>query len=158
LLLLLDHLAIDQLRVGLLDGLLGTSRLARAWKGLERMVDRDQRREVTTKPIAEKAGDPHDYSGCPLDDLQGTVKPPWADERRQDEPECGGKAHPDPLPPVLTQLGALTVRAGLLGMFAPDEIPHLIELHLGDGQLPQQVCIDLFSLLGSSPQPLQNGS
>ena len=34
LLLLLDHLAVDQLRVGLLDGLLGTSRLARAWKGL----------------------------------------------------------------------------------------------------------------------------
>ena len=121
------------------------------------MVDRDQRREVTTEAIAEKAGDAQDDGGRPLDELQGTVKRPWADERRQDEPEFGGKADPDPLPPVLTQRGALTVRAGLRGMFAPDEIPHLIELHLGNRQVSQQVCIDLFSLLCGSPQPLQHG-
>src|SRR5207253_7534823 len=43
------------------------------------------------------------------------------------------------------------------GMLAPDEVPHLIELHMGDGQVPQQVGIDLMRLLGSSPQPLQDG-
>src|SRR5215468_8352013 len=43
LLLVLDHLAVDQRRVGLLDRLLGASRLARAWKGLQGMGDFDQR-------------------------------------------------------------------------------------------------------------------
>jgi hypothetical protein len=42
-------------------------------------------------------------------------------------------------------------------MLAPDEAPHLIELHLGDRQVTQQVGIDLMSLLRGSPQPLQDG-
>src|SRR5215471_13583884 len=121
------------------------------------MIDLDQRRKVTPEAIAKKAWDTQDHSRRHLDELQSTVKSPWANTRRQDEPELWGKADPDPLPPVLTQGGTFAVRPGLLGMFAPDEVPHLIQLHLGDGQLPQQVYIDLFSLLGGSPQPLQDG-
>src|SRR5215831_8668435 len=121
------------------------------------MIDFDQRREVTAEAIAEKARHAQDDSGRQLDELQGTGKRPWTDKRRQDEPEFWGETDPHPLPPVLAQRGALAVRASLLGMFAPDEGPHLIKLSLGDGQLPQQVCLDLFSLLGGSPQPLQDG-
>ena len=155
LLLFLDHLAVDQLRVGLLDRLLGASRLARAWKGLQGMVDRDQRREVTVEPIAEKARDAPDDGGRHLDKLQGTGKRPWTNKRRQDETKLRGETDPDPLPPVFAPLGRLLVRAGLQGMFTPDEIPHLVELHLGDGQVSQQVRIDLVRLLRGSPQPLQ---
>ena len=143
--------------MGFLHRVLGASWLARAGKGLERMIDLDQRRKVTTEAIAKKAWDTQDHSRRHLDELQSTVKSPWANKHHQDEPELWGKADPDPLPPVLTQRGTFAVRPGLLGMFAPDEVPHLIKLHLGDGQLPQQVYIDLFSLLGGSPQPLQDG-
>ena len=36
---LFDHLAIDQIRVGFPERLLGASWLSRAWKGLQGMVD-----------------------------------------------------------------------------------------------------------------------
>ena len=101
--LLFDHLPIDQIGVGFLDRLLGASWLARAWKGLQGMVDLDQRREVTAEAIAEKARDAQDHGGRHLDELQGTVKRPWANKRRQDEPELWGETDPDPLPPVLAQ-------------------------------------------------------
>ena len=42
-------------------------------------------------------------------------------------------------------------------MLAPDEAPHLIELHLGDRQVAKQVPIDLMGLLRGSPQPRQDG-
>src|SRR6516164_6038234 len=155
--LLFDHLAIDQIRMRLLDWLPRAPRLARARKGFQRMVDLDQSRQVTAEPITEKARDPQDHGGRQLDELQGTGKRPWTDKGRKDKTECWGKTDPHPLPPVRTQLTALTVRAGLLGMFAPDEVPHLIELHLGDGQVSHEVGIDLFSLLCSAPQPLQDG-
>src|SRR5215468_7231203 len=102
------------------------------------MVDFDQRREVTAEAIAEKARDTQDHSRRHLDELQSTVKRPWANKRRQDEPALWGKADPDPLPPVLTQRGTFAVRPGLLGLFAPDAVPHLTKLPLGDGQLSQQ--------------------
>src|SRR5215831_3539272 len=155
--LLFDHLPIDQIGVGFLPRLLGTSWFAGAWKGLQGMVDLDQRREVTAEAIAEKARDAQDDSGRQLDELQGTGKRPWTDKRGQDEPILRSETDPDPLPPVRAPLTALTVRAGVLGLFAPDEVPHLIELHLGDGQVPQQVGIDLGSLLCGAPQPLQDG-
>src|SRR5215831_18648265 len=121
------------------------------------MVDFDQSREVTAEAIAEKARDAQDGSGRQLDELQGTGKRPWTDKRGQDETKLRSETDPDPLPPVRAPLAALTVRAGLLGMFALDEVPHLIELHLSDWQVPQEVCIDLFSLLCRAPQPLQDG-
>ena len=37
----------------------------------------------------------------------------------------GAKLIQPPLSPVRAQFAALTVRAGLLGMFAPDEVPHI---------------------------------
>src|SRR5262252_6881873 len=121
------------------------------------MVDFDQRREVTAEAIAEKARDAQDDSGRQLDELQGTGKRPWTDKRGQDEPKLRSETDPDPLPPVRAPLTALTVRAGVLGMFAPAEVPHRIELHLGDGQVPQAVGIDLCSLLCGTPQPFQDG-
>src|SRR6516165_7898866 len=150
--LFFDHLPIDQIGVGFFHRLPGTSWFAGAWKGLQGMIDLDQRREVTAEAIAEKARDAQDDSGRQLDELHSTGKRPWTDTRSQDETILRSETDPDPLSSVRTPLTALTVRAGLLGMFAPDEVPHLIQLHLGDGQLPQQVHIDLFSLLGSSPQ------
>ena len=83
--LLFDHLPIDQIGMGLLHWLLGTARLAGAWKGLQGMVDLDQCREVTAESIAEKARYAQDHSGRHLDELQGTCTCPWANERRQDE-------------------------------------------------------------------------
>src|SRR5262249_28125414 len=157
LLLLLDHLPVDQLRMGLRDGLFGASWLACARKGLQGMVDREQCREVTAEPITEKARDSQDHGGCHLAQLPGTVTRPWADKGRTDKTKFWGKTDPHPLPSILAQFGAFTVRIGLLGLLAPDEVPHLIELHLGDRQVPQQVHIDLVRLLCSSPQPLQDG-
>src|SRR5262245_44480845 len=155
--LLFDYLAIDQIGKRLLHGLFGASRLARAREGLQRMVDLDQSRQITAKAIAEKARDTQDHGGRHLDQLQGTGQRPWADKGRKDKTEFWGKTDPNPLPSVLAQLGAFAVRVGLLGMLAPDEAPHLIELHLGDRQVTKQVHIDLMGLLRGSPQPLQDG-
>src|SRR5215467_2424618 len=155
--LLFDHLAIDQIRMRLLDWFPRAPRLAHARKGLQRMVGLDQRRQVTAEPITEKTRDTQDHGGCHLDQLQGTGKRPWADKGHKDKTEFWGKTDPHPLPAVLAQLGAFTVWLGLLGMLAPDEAPHLIELHLGDRQVAQQVHIDLMSLLRGPPQPLQDG-
>src|SRR5262249_22246892 len=116
-----------------------------------------QRRQVTAEPITEKTRDTQDHGGCHLDQLQGTGKRPWADKGHKDKTEFWGKTDPHPLPSVLAQRGAFPIRLGLLGMLAPDEAPHLIELHLGDRQVAQQVHIDLMSLLRGSPQPLQDG-
>src|SRR5262245_370289 len=155
--LLFDHLAIDQIRMGLLACFLRASRLARARKGFQRMVSFDQSRQVTAEPITEKARDTPSHGRRHLDQLPGTVKRPWADKGRKDKTEFWGKTEPHPLPSVLAQLGAFAVRVGLLGMLAPDEAPHLIELHLGDRQVAKQVHIDLMRLLCGSPQPLQDG-
>src|SRR5215471_17876042 len=154
---LFDHLAIDQIRVGFLERLLGASWLARAWKGLQGMVDVNQSRQITAEAITEKARHAQDHGGRHLHEPQGTGKRPWANKRRQDESELGSKTDPHPLPSVLTPLGAFAIRTGRLGMFTSDEAPHLIELHLSDRQVPQQVGIDLMGFLCGSPQPLQNG-
>src|SRR2546421_704081 len=41
-------------------------------------------------------------------------------------------------------------------LFALDEAPHLIELYLGHGQVPEQVRIDLFSLVRGALEPRQH--
>src|SRR5215475_15496031 len=155
--LLFDHLAIDQIGMGLLKWLLRASRLSRAREGLQRMVDRKQSRQITAKAITEKARDPQDRGSRHPYEGQGTGKRPWTNKRGQDKSKLGGEADPHPLPPVCTPLTALAIRTGLLGMLTSDEAPHLIELHLGNGQVPQQVGIDLMSLLCGSSQPLQDG-
>ena len=151
-----DHLPRDQIGVGLLHGLLGTAWLVGAWKGLQGMGDLDQGREVTAEASAAKARDAQDHSGRQLDKLPSTGKCPWANERRQDETKLRSATAPDPLSPVCTPVATLTIRAGVLGLCAPDAGPHLIALPLGDGQVPHQVGMDLRRLLGRSPQPLQD--
>src|SRR4029450_13897389 len=138
--LLFDHLSIDQIGVRYLHGLLRASWLTRARKGLQGMVDLDQSRQITAEAIAEKAGDTPDDDSRHLDELQGSVKRPWADKRRKDESKLGGETDPYPLPPVLTPVGAFPVRAGLLRVFASDEAPHLIELHVRHGQVSRSRC------------------
>src|SRR4030095_1494520 len=117
----------------------------------------DQGREITTEPITEKAWDAQDPGGRHLDELQGTGKRPGANKRRQDEAEFRSRTDPDPLPPVLAQLCALSIGTGFMGMFTPDEIPHLIELYLRNRQVPEQGHIDLVGFLRGSPEPLQDG-
>src|SRR5215468_3230871 len=67
--LLFDDLPIDQIGMGVLHRVLGASWLARAGKGLARMIDRDQRRKVTPEAIAKKAWDTQDHSRRHLDEL-----------------------------------------------------------------------------------------
>src|SRR5437868_1762500 len=85
-----------------------------------------------------------------------TLRGPGANQRRKDEPVFRVETDPDPLPPVRAQGGALPIRASLRCMFALDEAPHLIELHLGHGQVPEEVCIDLCSLVRGSLEPRQH--
>src|SRR5215471_18897405 len=148
LVLLFDHLPIDPSGMGFLHRLLGTSWFAGAWEGLQGMIDFDQRREVTAEASAAKARDAQADSGRQREELQGTGKRPWTDKRGQEEPILRSKTEPDPLSSVRAPLTALTVRAGVLGMFAPDAVPPLIELPLGDGQVPQEAGMDPCSLLG----------
>ena len=75
LLLFLDPLAVDQRRVRRLDRLLGASRRARAWKGLQGMGDCAQRREVTTEASTEQARDAPDDGGRHRYELPGPVLP-----------------------------------------------------------------------------------
>ena len=42
-------------------------------------------------------------------------------------------------------------------VLARDEVPHLVELHLGHRQIPQQVSVDRFGLVGRTPEPGQDG-
>src|SRR5215471_821050 len=135
--LLFAYLAIDQCGVWLLHGLFGASRLARAWEGLQGMVDFDQSRQITAEAIAEKAWDAQDDCGRDLDQLQGTLKRPRAYKSCQNKTKLGGETDPDPLSSIFAELCALAVRAGLLGMLTPDEAPHLIKLYLSDRKVPQ---------------------
>src|SRR5215813_8700180 len=129
--------------MGLLDRLLRASWLSRTRKGLEGMVDLNQSRQVTAEAIAEKARHAQDHGGCRLDELQSTGKRPGPHKGCQDEAKLGGETDPHPLPPVLASLRTFAIRAGLLGLLAPNEAPHFIELPLGDGQVAQRVGIDL---------------
>ena len=137
--------------------MLGASWLSRAWKGRQGMGDVNQSRQITAEAITAKARHAQDHGGRPLHEPQGTGKRPWAHKRRQDKAELGSTTDPYPLPSVRAPLGACAIRAGLLSMVTSDEAPHLIALHLRDRQVPQQVGIDLMSVLCGSPQPLQDG-
>lgn len=121
------------------------------------MVDLAQRRQVVMQAITKEAGNPAHHGSGHVDERQSTLKRPWPDKRCQDEATWGGEADPDPLAPILTQFGALPIRASLLRLLSPDEAPHLIELHLGHWQVPEQVRLDLVGLVRRSLQPHQDG-
>lgn len=156
LLLLLDHLPVDQIRVGLLDRVPGASPLARARKDLEAMVALDQRRQIATEAVTEKAGDSQHHGGGHLNEQQGALKGPGAHHGGQDEAKLGSETDPDPLASILSGIATLSIGAGLVRGLPLNETPHLIELHLGDRQLSEQVRIDLLSLLCGSPEPLKD--
>lgn len=157
LLLLFDDLAIDQVGMGGLDGLSGASRLAGPRKDRERMVAGDQGRQIGAQPITEKGGNPSHHGSGQLDEGQGTLPGPGAHHGSQDEPKLGSETQPDPLAAILAQVRTLPIGASLGRVLAPNEVPHLIELHLGHRQLLEQVRIDLVRLLRRTPEPLQHG-
>lgn len=156
LLLLLDHLSVDQIRVGLLDRVPGASPLAGARKGLKGMVALDQRRQIATEAVTEKAGDAQHHGGGHLNEQQGTLKRPGAHHGGQEEAKLGSETDPDPLASILSGIATFAIGARLGRVLPLNEIPHLIELHLGDRQLSEQVRIDLLSLRRGSPEPLQD--
>ena len=155
--LLFDDLSIDQIRVRFLHRLLGTTWLSRAWKRLQGMVGLNESRQITAEPVTEKARHAQDHGSRHPNELQGTFQRPRANKRRQDETIFRRKTDPHPLPPILAQVGAFPTRLVRLRMLTLDEAPHLVELHLGDRQLPQQVRVNLVGFVRRAFQPHQDG-
>src|SRR5918992_1629145 len=153
--LLFDQLRIDQLRMGLQHRLAWPSTFACTRKLFDLMVDLNQRRPVATETLTEETGHATHDGRRHLYQEQGAVECAWADISHQ-QTKLRGEAHPHPLTSVGTLIGAFAVRGRLYGLLARDEVPQLIELHLRDVHLAQQVLIDLFSLLRRAAQPLQH--
>ena len=149
LVLLFDHLPIGQIGVGFLHRVLGTARLAvcvERSSGYETSISAER---CPAESIAAKARDAQDHSGRHLDELQGTFKRPWANERRQDKAKLRSETDPAPLSPVRAQFAALTVRAGFCwACLRLMKFHILIALHLGDVAGPATGSIDLMRLLG----------
>ena len=74
---LLDYLAVDQIRMGLLDRVLRPPLFSCTGKGLQGMVELDQSRQVGAQSITEKTWNPLDHRGGHPDELQSTLKGPW---------------------------------------------------------------------------------
>ena len=70
---------------------------------------------------------------------------------------AGGKADPDPLPPILAVGPALAGLVRLTSMLALSEGPHLVELPLGHRQMPQQVLVKRCGLMGRTTELCQHG-
>ena len=98
---LLDDLAIDQIGRRLLHGLFGASRLAQKGRSSAYGVDLDRADRYQKLKPSLKSTDAQDHGGRHLDQLQGTVKRPWADKGRKDKTEFWGKTDPHPPPSVL---------------------------------------------------------
>src|SRR5262245_39696337 len=73
------------------------------------------------------------------------------------QPKFGGKADPDPWPPILTVGQTFPCRIRLPSVLARDEVPQLVELHLGHRQVPQSVSVDRFGLVSRTPELCQHG-
>lgn len=156
-LFLFDHLRIDQIGMGLHDGVSWTASLPGSGKGLDLMVDGDEGRQVGTEAVAKEAGDPLDHGSCPLDQAQGTVEGPRPNEDSQHQTELRSEADPQPLPAVLAGGWGLSIRTRTIGLLSLDEVPHLIQLDLRNGKLSQEMFIDLSRFVRSPIEPIQYG-
>lgn len=154
-LFLFDDLRIDQIGMRLDDGIPWTASLARSGEGLDLMVDRHEGGQVSTEAVAEKAGDPPHHSSCHLDQAQGTVEGPGSNEDGQQQTKLRIEADPKPLSAVLAGGGGLSIWTRAVGLLSLDEVPHLIQLDLGNRKLSQQMCIDFSSFLRSPMEPIQ---
>jgi hypothetical protein len=156
LLLLFNQLPVDQLRVGRDDGLARATPRARSWKRRHGVEAGNQRRQITREGIAEEGGDPTHARLGRGDHLLGRLERARPDNGRNQEAKLRGETHPDPLPALGTVGKRLAALIRLTGVFTCNEIPHLVELHLCDGKLAKQVCVDLLCLEGRPAQPLQD--
>ena len=157
LLFLFDDLRVDQIGMRLHDGISWTASLARSGEGLDLMVDRHEGGQVGTEAVAEKAGDPPHHSSCHLDQAQGTVEGPGSNEDGQQQTKLRIEADPKPLSAVLAGGGGLSIWTRAIGLLSLDEVPHLIQLDLGNRKLSQQMYIDFSSFLRSPMEPIQYG-
>ena len=157
LLFLLDQLRIDQFRVRFDDRIPGPPTFARAGNLPDLMRDRDERRQVAAEAITEETGHSTDDCGRPLNQLQSALEGARANIGGQQQAELRRKADPHPLASISAFLRALAIGIGFRSVLAQNEGPPLIQLHLGDLHLAQQVLIDLGGLPRRSPQPFQDG-
>src|SRR5467141_4646239 len=131
-LLLLDQWCLDQVRVGLRPRVAGGSAFPGAGKRLQLRLDGPPRRQRTPEAIAAATGaTPYDRRRH-RDQDQGTLERTRAARGRQPQAARRCEADPHPRTSLGALLGALPVRRCRLGMLAPDEALHLIELSLGD--------------------------
>ena len=129
--------------------------LAGACKRRHHMEGSDKGRQITREAITKEhwdAGDSYLRGGH---DLLGGLERARPHDGGDHQPKLGGKTDPDPLPSILAVRPTFTGRIQLTRLLALDKVPHLVELYLGDRQVPQQVAIDLLGLLGRTPKPAQ---
>ena len=143
--------------MGRTDGQAGTPPLAGARKCCHDVEGRDERGQIAREAVAEERWDAGHtrFGGC--HDLFGGVQRPRSHHRRDHQPKFRGKADPDPLPPILAVGQTFPCLIRLTSVFALDEVPQLVELHLGYRQVVQQVLVDRFRLIGRTLEPGQPG-
>jgi hypothetical protein len=101
LLLLFDHLPIDQLRMGCTDGFAWAAWLASAHQRRPDVEGGDERRQRARTAAAEKRWDPRDTRLGGRNDLLGRCTGTCSHNGRNQQPKLGDQADPDPLPPIL---------------------------------------------------------
>jgi len=156
LLLLRDQLPVDQIGMGRTAGQAGAPPLAGPRKRRHDVEGSDEGRQRAREAVAEERRDARDtrLRGC--HNFCGGVERARPHHGRDHQATLGGNADPDPLPPILTVGQAFPCRVRLTRVLARDEVPHLVELHLGDRQVAQQVSVERFRLLGCTPKPCQH--
>jgi hypothetical protein len=110
LLLLFDSLPGAQIRLGLPHGLAGAPPLPGARTRCHDVAGSDERRQLTREAVAEERRHPHNAGPRGRNDRLRSVACARPHHRRNQQPTCGGKAAPDPLPLWVREVArALTV-------------------------------------------------
>src|SRR5882724_3364390 len=157
LLLLFDQRPVDQIRMGLTAGLAWASPLAGACTRGHDVESSDQGRQRAREAVAEARRNARDTRLRDGHDFLGSVERTRSHHGCDPQPKLGGKADPDPLPPLLAVWQAFPSCVCLTRVLARDEVPHLVELSLGHRQRPQQGLVDRFGLVRRASQPRQHG-
>src|SRR5215813_13286271 len=122
-LLLFDQLPIDQIWMGLTDGLAWAAPLASSCKRRHDMEGGDERRQIARESVAEERRDPRDTRLGGRHDLLSRFEGTWPHDRHDHQPKLGSKADPDPLPPILAVGQAFTCLVRLTSVLALDKVP-----------------------------------
>ena len=157
LLLLCDQLPVDQIRMGRTAGLAWASPLAGACKRGHDVASSDQGRQRAREAVADERRNARDTCRRDGHDFLGSVERTRSHNGCDHPPKLGGKADPDPLPPLLAVWPAFPSCVCLTRVLARDAVPHLVELSLGHRQRPPQRLVDRFGLVRRASQPRQHG-